>query len=1116
MPANLTEAQRARIESLCAHVSTLRRRYDARRGVFTLLETYRSPAGAPPPDLVTSVSSAPERDPGARTRRQRHAAVLGFVEEWGELLGPPELWSSLALISEQRDPFGHARLRYQWIHRSPDLPEPIPIHGSFVAARFTKAGRLTVLESSCRRQMRVAGTAHLPSDEVAARLAHRLSAEPGVDARRAAARHPTDVPFPFLESPRLVLLPDAEPARLVWVGVALGIAPPVRRKPPLAFPRAELERLLGRAWRSAIWPGPLERAFARAAHLFDVDPFADRRPHPPAALEPGIAFVDAITSRLHRFLPLRAHASIGVGVPVLPMDGSGAPVEFPVTESDGHYTLDVQVDHIQLRVKNAGDSGDHCKATVDVDDDGRWEARADPHDPQANRSRSQQPNVDAMRFARDLVDWYTALDGTVDIDGAPVPVGWRTTGEPDPITLVVHAAPSIDSRYVQRDCNGNGQPGMVEPFIKLGDGRALSWVRYGRIALYAPNASTFLPGSASLLAHEYAHGVADHRLRSTPDQPSSLRGWLGALQEGLADAFGALFRADFRIGLDISLAEPPIPLRSLVFPRDPLTRENILAGRANLDHWPPASTDRPDPVTDPASMYDIGTILAHAAFLMDAGGVHFGRHPATTITPLIPVRGLGSTLVPATGTSRRQVSRTARIFFHALAYDLQLPGSAIDGEDVLLRFADACVRAAEKLDPEALPVLRLALHAVGLEPPSSQPAPIDREGDAGAYGRHVTALSFGRDFQWSEPHVSEVFPGWYTRWSSPDLFLWNEDGGRAPILDHENRVYCRVRNVGGRDADVRVMLEWGRLGTVVDAWSPIAAFDIDGLSAGAPSFPDDDTPPAAGALARWPAFAAWRPVANLASGQPVALRATLLPKQGDVSPQDKIIESRVAVVRVDSPGALELPFVAEPAGTRLGEPVVDATSLPSSWTVTVKGTSVPREHVLSITIPDDGLQRLESPVDGVVRGTLAMPNDAPRPLVATFRETHADATGPTASRFFPELLKKWATQLSSPRLLLRGRNIEGLLGGRLATGDGTLTIVRGRFLGLLDVETGELEGDLWGQLDGGAGARVTSIVAVHLRGSLSPRRVVEIAQSDGDGAPIGGFSVELVLPPPNP
>ncbi len=168
----------------------------------------------------------------------------------------------------------------------------------------------------------------------------------------------------------------------------------------------------------------------------------------------------------------------------------------------------------------------------------------------------------------------------------------------------------------------------------------------------------YLSGSKFIVAHEYQHGITDYSFKDSMGNPGGLSKWfwLGAVHEGLSDVFGGLCSENWVPGPEFSNAG--LVMRNLAYPRDANSWSNMPGpfpnglNNRNEDHFADRGT------SDYFRQYDRGTILAHAAYLMAAGGVH---QRASRSPVLIPVYSLGKE--PRGGLD---VYKAARIWYRAL------------------------------------------------------------------------------------------------------------------------------------------------------------------------------------------------------------------------------------------------------------------------------------------------------------------------------------------------------------------------------------------------------------------------------------------------------------------
>jgi hypothetical protein len=213
---------------------------------------------------------------------------------------------------------------------------------------------------------------------------------------------------------------------------------------------------------------------------------------------------------------------------------------------------------------------------------------------------------------------------------------------------------------------------------------------------------------------------------------------------------------------------------------------------------------------------------------------------------------------------RRKRSAKDVLRRRAIGIALSVPahGSAADHNDesVFRTLRDACVSSAIDLYGDGSREHRttvLAFYAVGLQTPET------------TYGADVTFLRWGWDWRLSRPHLGGIHSA-SPNWSSLDLYVNNGGGSEWNALineetptgptQFENKVYCRVRNVGDLPAEgVQVQFDYAKAGTGSAAWIPVTDKDgiaqvlnIGTLGAGASNFPESqqETPPAAAGV-KW-------------------------------------------------------------------------------------------------------------------------------------------------------------------------------------------------------------------------------------------------------------------------
>ena len=698
----------------------------------------------------------------------------------------------------------------------------------------------------------------------------------------------------------------------------------------------------------------------------------------------------------------------------------------------------------------------------------------------ADRTASQQPEVDAHFYVGQIYEWYHALAGSR--------AGWDDGKYSSPlipqgqaVSVLTHAYDdsAATSRSVNAYFSRALRMGSWYPFIAFFDGNPTQ--------ASGMNARGFdyFAGSKFVVAHEYQHGITDYSFKDSMNNPGLSKWfWLGAVHEGLSDVFGCLCSENWVPGPEFSNAG--LVLRNLAYPRDANSWSNMPGpfpnglNQSNRDHFADRNLGGSG---DFFNEYDRGTILAHAAYLMAAGGVH---QRASRSPVLIPVYSLGKE-----SRGGLDVYKAARIWYRALTYYFSTHGTFTgipsDSESTFRKLRDGCVSAATDLYTANSIEHRttvLAFYAVGLHP------------DGTAYGADPTFLRWGNDWKTSRPYIGLNSPDW----ASLDLFVnngglseWNalvnvDDGGMP--TQYENTVYCRVRNVGDQPANnVVVTFEYAKITTAGVTWLTVAdangnaqTLNVGTLAAGASNFPDSDqNSPPASASVKW-----YLPPIPL--GETVdhyCLKATVT-STNDVNPHNNWVQSNIAFAEYTPGVPLKLAFVAgNPRDQEIEVRLQHTHTLPDGWAVKIQGLrrgmrlEPGRSHPLVAVIqaPRAADTSLQPPYDGHVAGTIS------GSLVGTFDGT---------------LMQVKADE----------NGIEGTLAGTLLD----LGALNGRFVGRLDRKTGALVGRVDAVFQC-AGTGTSRSACLRLAGCLRPNRRVEIAQLVG-GVPIGGVTVQVQVPMP--
>lgn len=999
---------------------------------------------------VVGLARAPQVFQAAGARRGE-AAVQAFLSVYGDLFGPPRLWQRLRRLREVTDPGGATHIEYQQEHllgAARRHAKGIEVYASKLVAHLDAAGGIAEIQSNCWRDIKVPARARVTA-EGARRLLTKAAAEmPGSEDLGEALSQ--------VAAPRLVIYATQGRFRLAWTTYAYA-------------PVAQTD--------------------------------ADGRPTGVSALEPGDVFIDATTGELFLFFPSGMHV-VGSGRAVTPIGGPYAVRALEVEQVGGTATHRLRA--VGTRQRAIVTYDDACKArpgygwatrcdAIAAEIDVTLNASQNTTGPDwntvaasasdADRTASQQPEVDAHFFCTQAYDWYAAIGDRVGWDNG----AFSDTVEANlPVRVVVH----VHNPKLQPTSTGASlcRSGWAQFW------RAKVANRWRAFLLFCdgdPDVGgtttrplDFPAGSKSYVGHEYQHAITYLSFRDGAGNPGiGYKGWGAALHEGLSDAFGCMFASTWTFATEVSHDDPPSVIRNLAYPRDPLSWENLPSppgmGHSNKDHFADKGLD---PTTDSVGVYDHGTILGHAAFLMDAGGVH---ERTTRLPVMIPVRGLGTETVGAA-----VVSRAARIWYRALAsYSAtfgQITQTPAD-EIIFPGLADACRSAASYLygaGSREHRTTELALYAVGLGVPGV------------AYGADLTFLRWAHEWRLSRQYLGG-FHGTSPTWSSLDLFINNGAGAGwnaiVNVLDSsgnpttfENQVYCRLRNVGDLAAgNAVVSFFYAKAGSGV-GWQPVTdkngvaqTLALASLAAGAMTFPeaDQDNPPATAAVPWY--------IPPLAAGETVdhfCLKAVVVCAT-DVNPHNNEVQSNVVYVPYVPGSTQNVGFLIGNAGAAEMElDVVLEAETPAAWRVRIDGRRPvplrPREERamrVSISVPDD--DGLTLPLDGEVRGELR---------------------GPLTGRCHGTVTS----------VRLEGERVRGRIGVDVEdVGD-----LRGTFDGVLDLRTAAVRGRVTGVFHG-AGGLTRERMTVALAGVLRPWRRIDIVHRVA-GIAVGGVTVQVQTPTP--
>jgi Zn-dependent metalloprotease len=1025
---DISSTQRDQLTRLASSTTNLTYRWDDVRGVVTAVRADELVGGGR--FDATAESPSPQ------------AALRRFVEAFDGLFGPPNLMESVVPLRERGDELGFTHLDYQQVVVGGGRARKravIEVYGSKLAAHFAPGTRLVEVQSSCYATVDVANTVRVTAAGMRDRARKGIADLSGFAELESQMQKREETLFPLMQPPRLVVYPWQD--RLIYAWATYGYAP---------MPD---ELLVGPADRSA------ELAF-------------------------GQMFFDADSGDLFLFAPTRKGAETadtGSGLGCTPLGGpfTNEPLQIVRVDATSTYrlrnttkardvvTFDAAANSawVYPDIPSLIEAGT-IPVSADTDGDKNWNRTAATTS-NADRTASQQPEVDAHHTVADIYDWYHALSGRV---------GWDNGQYTAPLVpnqalnVVTHTYDSVWG--TSRSVNAFFDQELVSGH----------WVSHLAFFDGDPTGTTdstmqfdYLAGSRAIIGHEYRHAVTDFSFVDGSGNPGlTYSGWLAAVHEGTSDVFGGLLDGDWWMGTVVSPTGQIF--RNLAFPRD-----TAAADGNKFDHF----ADRDNPTTPPGTepRYFRGTILAHTAFLMAQGGVHqrASRSPA-----LIPVRGLGRETV-----NGRDFYQAARIWDRAYEHYLSNIGATTglptNDESVFRTIRDGCVSAAIDLygvNTTAHLTTVLAFYATGLHP-------------AGAsYGPDVTFITWGADWWMSRPYIGLPSPDW----SSIDLFINNggtsEWNAKVNVMDggvptqFENKVYCRVRNVGDQQAqNVQVQFEYAKINSGGTTWFPMTDKDgnlqtlsLGNLGAGQSNFPDSDqNSPPNSAMVKW-----WIP--PIATGETVnhyCIRARVF-AINDVNASNSEVQSNIAY----------LPYVPG-TGLRIGFFAGNDRLQP-----------MPAELVLTHTLPEAWSARFLEPVGRIV----LKPGESRRfHVVVDAPPTASDALlAPLNGRVHGEGNNGLGAFTGT---LTAAAYADGILHGRMALLAADGSALTGAFRGRLDPTTARFEGTVEGGWQRVTGQTVAA-AEFRVSGCLRPDRVVNIGQY-ANGEPVGGLTVQVQVPLPS-
>ncbi len=1022
-PGNITPRQRELLKDLAANKENFLYEWDEVRGVLSFVRADNLQSG----------------QNGAINPESNKKIFTEFLKGYALLFGPEDLVKGLETINDKRDNIGWHHYQYQFYltDSEGDNKRRVEFYSSKVIAHFNANGMLVEIQSSCYRDIAISNIVKIKVQELQQLVLAEIKGMKGFQDLEKLMKRRKEKLFPIMQNPRHVIYP--------WKGKML------------------------HTWAT----------YGYSPYIFEEGNNEKEKEKKPT-IAFGQMFFNAETGELFLFSPTRKSAetsTTGSGLGCTPLGGPyiNRSLEIVRVDSTSTYllknktkardiiTYDANADSsiVYPNIPQKISDGD-VDVSTDNDGDKNWN-RVAANTTDTERTSSQQPEVDEHYIVAELYDWYNAVGGRV---------GWDDNDFSAPLvpnqSLNVVAHTYDDDAGTSRSVNAFFDSALVNG----------SWVSHLAFFDGDPTGATnsnivddYLAGSNAIVGHEYQHAVTDFSFKDGMGNPGlTYSGWFAAIHEGTSDVFGGLFSADWWMGQAISPTGQIF--RNLAFPRDPTTLVNTALSNHSKDHFD-------DRNLDGGFRYDRGTILAHCAYLMAQGGVHqrSSRNPV-----LIPVKGLGRETVGG-----KDVYKAARIWYRGLSQYLSnigaMTGIPTNDENIFRSFRNATISAA--IDLYGINSIEhkttiLAWYAVGLHPVGEN------------YGPDITFLTWGADWWMSRPYIGISSPDW----SSVDLFINNggssEWNAKVNVLDmgtptqFENKVYCRVRNVGTQISNnVQVQFEYAKITTSGVTWLPmtdkdgnIQVLNVGNLAAGASNFPDSEqnTPPGT-AMIKW-----WIP--PIESGETVnhyCIKATTFSiSDGNLS--NNSVQSNVAYAPYVPGSGFRMGFFAgNPYREVLPLDIRLQHSLPKGWNVHIleqinglilKPGESKRAHVV-IDIPNETDHYLVAPFDGRIKGQLADSG-------LTYTYTGVLFNGKLNNTGF-------SAQLS------------------LNTSNGTL--LTGSFDGSLNITTAKFKGELK-SLDKEKRQKIFRI-----EGCLRPNRIVNIGQYL-KGEPFSGFSIQVQVPLP--
>jgi Zn-dependent metalloprotease len=474
------------------------------------------------------------------------AVFRKFLDDYAELFGPPDLTSNLHLLRDRTDEIQMRHLEYQMTHPAPtgsaNPGQELEVWGAKVAAHFNAAGRLVEVQSSCWHEIQEPASPTMDVKALRENLFHAAETAPGFVSLAARMREFGEDSFPVMQQPRLALHPWKGGFRWCWI--------------TYAYVPMDVEEPGGQ---------PTGRTALDLAHVF----------------------VDARTGELFLATPTRMSAEVadtGSGVGSTPLGGPFTTRSLKIVRESNTNTYRLRdtthardiVTYDAAASASFSDSYEIAdgirNATLpkseDTDGNKTWSTTAATTQ-DADRTASQQPEVDAHFHVGKIYEWYHALAGSRagwddgEYSNPPVPAGQA-------VSVLTHAYDdsAATSRSVNAYFNNALRLGNWYAFLAFFDGNPTQ--------ASGMNARGFdyMSGSKWVVAHEYQHGITTFSFKDYMGNPGlSKWDWLGAVHEGLSDVFGCLCSENWVPGPEFSNAG--LVLRNLAYPRDANSWSNM-------------------------------------------------------------------------------------------------------------------------------------------------------------------------------------------------------------------------------------------------------------------------------------------------------------------------------------------------------------------------------------------------------------------------------------------------------------------------------------------------------------------------------------------------------------